>query len=245
VPISVPFVSNGCVAPFKDNLRKKTMALPAALAQLDADLDALANLFRDFAARSPASTAPGALTLTDECLLEGLLSHTWQAWNSFCRSCVIHSCMGSPDATGAMIAAHPQALSEELVAGAALDAKKRGVLPTYWGATVTSLRQEPTWGDTDVLQKILPRLQPTNAAKLVAAFSSVHDRAKAVQLIRNGAAHNHAENMAEILLLQSAYVAFRISHPVQALYWVEPSSGDFLITHALDALKDAALVAIS
>ena len=123
--------------------------------------------------------------------------------------------------------------------------RKEGVSPTYWGATVTSLRQEPTWGDPDVLQKILPRLQPTNAAKLVAAFSSVHDRAKAVQLIRNGAAHNHAENMAEILLLQSAYVAFRISHPVQALYWVEPSSGDFLITHALDALKDAALVAIS
>jgi hypothetical protein len=134
---------------------------------------------------------------------------------------------------------------EELVAGAALDAKKRGILPTYWGATVTSLRQEPTWGDTDVLQKILPRLQPANAAKLVAAFSSVHSRAKAIQLIRNGAAHSHSENMADILQMQSAYVAFRISHPVQALYWVEPLSGDFLITHALDALKDAALVAIS
>lgn len=221
------------------------MALPAALAQLDSDLDALVNLFRDFAAKGAASAASGTLTLTDECLLEGLLSRTWQAWNSFCRACVMDSCMGSPDATGTMIAAHPDALSEELVAGAALDAKRKGVLATYWGATVKSLRQEPTWGDTDVLQKILPRLQPTNGAKLVAAFSSVHDRAKAIQLIRNGAAHNHAENMAEILLLQSAYVAFRISHPVQALYWVEPSSGDFLITHALDALKDAALIAIS
>jgi hypothetical protein len=221
------------------------MALPSALAQLDSDLDALANLFRDFAARGATLAASGTLTLTDECLLEGLLSRTWQAWNSFCRTCVMDSCMGSPDATGTMIAPHPDALSEELVAGAALDAKRKGVLATYWGATVTSLRQEPTWGDTDVLQKILPRLGPTNVATLVAAFSFVHDRAKAIQLIRNCAAHNHAENMAEILLLQSAYVAFRISHPVQALYWVEPSSGDFLITHALDALKDAALIAIS
>lgn len=221
------------------------MALPAALAQLDSDLDAIANLFRDFAARSSASTVPGALALTDECLLEGLLSHAWQAWNTFCRSCVMDSCMGSPDATGAIIAAHPEALSEQLVAGAALDAKRKGNLPTYWGATLTSLRQEPTWGDTDVLQKIVPRLQPNNAAKLVAAFSSVHDRARAIQLIRNCAAHNHAENMAEVIQLQSAYVAFRISNPVQALYWVEPSSGDFLITHALDALKDAALGAIS
>jgi hypothetical protein len=64
-------------------------------------------------------------------------------------------------------------------------------------------------------------------------------------MIRNGSAHNHAENMADIVQLQSSYIAFRISHPVQALYWVEPSSGDFLITHALDALKDAALIAIS
>lgn len=221
------------------------MALPAALAQLDSDLDALANLFRDFAARGGALAASGTLTLTDECLLEGLLSRTWQAWNSFCRACVMNSCMGSPDATGAMIAAHPDALSEQLVAGAALHAKRKASLATYWGSTVTSRRQEPTWGDTDVLQRILPRLQPTNGAKLVAAFSTVHDRAKAIQLIRNGAAHNHAENMAEILLLQSAYVAFRISHPVQALYWVEPSSGDFLITHALDALRATALIAIS
>src|SRR5580704_6215244 len=98
------------------------MALPAALAQLDSDLDALVNLFRDFAAKGAASAASGPLTLTDECLLEGLLSRTWQAWNSFCRACVMDSCMGSPDATGTVIAAHPDALSEELVAGAALDA---------------------------------------------------------------------------------------------------------------------------
>lgn len=223
----------------------ETMALPAVLAQLNSDLDALASSFRDFAARSAASAASGTLTLEEESLLEGLLSHTWQAWNSFCRACVMDSCMGSADASGAMVPGHPDALSEELVAGAALDAKRKGVLPTYWGATVTSLRQEPTWGDTDVLQKILPRLQPANVAKLVAAFSSVHDRAKAIQLIRNGSAHNHAENMNDILLLQSAYVAFRISHPVQALYWIEPASGDFLITHAVDALRDAALLAVS
>jgi hypothetical protein len=37
--------------------------------------------------------------------------------------------------------------------------------------------------------------------------------------------------MADIVRLQSSYVAFRIIHPVQALYWVEPTSGDFLITH--------------
>jgi hypothetical protein len=132
------------------------MALPAALAQLEADLDALAILFKDFAGRNPAPIISAALPLADECLLEGLLSHAWQAWNSFCRSCVVSSCMGSLDATGAMVAAHPQALSEQLVSGAAIDAKKKPVVPTYWGTSNTSLRQEVTWGDTDVLQKSCP-----------------------------------------------------------------------------------------
>jgi hypothetical protein len=221
------------------------MALPAALAQLDLDLDALSVHFRDFAQTRPAIGAAGPISLLDECLLEGLLSHVWQAWNHFCRACVFSSCMGSPDATGAVVAAHPQALSEELVSGAAVLAKKTVKQLTYWGHVNSSLRQEPMWGDTDVLQRVLSRLQPSNAAKLLAAFSTAHGRAKAVQLIRNGAAHNHAENMADIVRLQSSYVAFRIIHPVQALYWVEPTSGDFLITHAIDALRDAAFVAIS
>lgn len=221
------------------------MALSAALAKLDLDLDALSVHFRDFAAARPVAGVPGTISLLDECLLEGLLSHVWQAWNRFCRTCVFSSCMGSADATGAVIAAHPQALSEELVSGAAIVARKTAAQPNYWGSVNTSMRQEPMWGDTDVLQRILTRLQPSNAAKLLAAFSTAHGRAKTVQIIRNGAAHNHAENMADIVKLQSSYVAFRIAHPVQALYWVEPASGDFLITHAIDALKDAALIAIS
>ena len=80
---------------------------------------------------------------------------------------------------------------------------------------------------------------------MLAAFSSAHSIAKAVQVIRNGAAHNHMQNLQEIGNLRSKYSVFPISHPTHAMFWVEPSSNDFLVTHAIDALKDAALIAIS
>jgi len=49
------------------------------------------------------------------------------------------------------------------------------------------LRAEPTWGDVDILHKILPKLRPDNYLQLLAAFSSITSSAKALQTIRNGA----------------------------------------------------------
>jgi hypothetical protein len=107
------------------------------------------------------------------------------------------------------------------------------------------LRAEPTWGDVDVLIKILSRLCPLNASKLLAAFSQLHPSAKALQLVRNGAAHNNPQNFADIQSLRSRYIVFPISHPTHALFWVEPSSKDFLATQAIQELKDVGLLAIS
>ena len=74
------------------------------------------------------------------------------------------------------------------------------------------------WGDADVLTNILTRLRPENSGNLLAAISTVHAKAKALQTIRNGAAHNHAQNLSEIQLLQSAYVAFPIAHPTHSMF---------------------------
>ena len=153
------------------------------------------------------------------------------------------SCTGTIDASGVPIAMLPDALSEAHVSAAAIQAKKNQ--PPYWGTTNNQLRSEPTWGDTDVLATLLTRLQPTNSPQLLAAFSTAHSWAKAVQVIRNGAAHNHHQNLAEIQHLSSSYVAFSIGHATHALFWVEPTSQDFLITKAMDALTNAALLAIS
>ena len=143
-----------------------------------------------------------------------------------------------------IIAALPDAASEAHVSGAAIRAKKQPN-PPYWGVPNTVLRAEPTWGDVDVLVKVLIRLRPANFAPLLAAFSSGHQSSKALQLIRNGAAHNHIQNLNDIQMLRSAYLVFPIGHPTHAMFWIDPKSSDFLITHAMQELKEAGFAAIT
>ncbi|MEO6665639.1 MAG: hypothetical protein ABIO65_02545, partial [Nitrospiria bacterium] len=183
-------------------------------------------------------------SVLDECLLEGVLSRVWQAWCNFCRSCVIESCVGTIDGAGAIIEALPDAASDAHVSGAAIRAKQ-GANPPYWGHTNTLLRAEPTWGDVDVLAKVLPRLRPTNFNQLLAAFSSGHPSAKALRLIRNGAAHCNAQSLGEIQTLRSLYIVFPIGHPTHALFWIEPRSKDFLVTRAIEELRDVGFAAVS
>jgi hypothetical protein len=80
---------------------------------------------------------------------------------------------------------------------------------------------------------------------MLAAFSSGSRYAKALQSIRNGAAHNHVQNLSDILRLRSAYLVFPIGHPTHAMFWIEPRSQDFLVTNAIDELREASLTAIS
>lgn len=157
---------------------------------------------------------------------------------------MIDSCIGTVTKTGTQVVALPSAESEAHVSGAAIRAKQLKKDP-WSGAPNSILRAEPTWGDVDVLVTILVRLRPNNAAQLLAAFSSCHSSAKAIQLIRNGAAHNHNQNLAEIQSLGSAYLVFPIIHPTHAMFWINPKSSNFLIIHAIQDLIDTGLAAIS
>jgi hypothetical protein len=219
------------------------MALDPALTRLVTEFDLLSRHLRDFAGTKPTLNSPLHFSLLDECLLEGLLSHAWQAWGSFCRTCVVDSCVGTVTRTGIIIAALPNAASEAHVSGAAIRAKTQPH-PPYWLAPNTVLRAEPTWGDVDVLVKVVSRLRPGNYTQLLAAFSSGHRSARALQLIRNGAAHNHVQTLNDINTLRTNYIVFPLNHPTHAMFWIEPNSGDFLVTHAMQELKDSALAAI-
>lgn len=221
------------------------MTLYAAWVRFADEAATLSTHFRDFAASGPLISGSSRFSVPDECLIEGLLSRAWQSWGSFWRTCVIDSCLGTVDGTGAAVLSHPFALSEAHVSGAAIRCKGRSAAIPYWGATNTTLRIEPTWGDVDVLTRLLPRLGSANSPQLVAAASSASQSAKALQYIRNAAAHTNPQTMAEVLAIRSRYVMFPVSHPVQALYWTEPSVSDFLITASLDDLVDCALSAIS
>jgi hypothetical protein len=221
------------------------MPLEAALTEFDCDVATLVQHFRKFAATKPALSSPAAFSFVDECLLEGLLSRAWQSWCTFSRRCVVESCLGSTTSAGLAVPGVHGVTTEAEVSGAAR-AARRNPNPPYWGsAPNTELRLEPTWGDVDVLNSILTRLNPSNATQLLAAFSEGHESAKALQAIRNAAAHNHNQSIAEIRRMSSAFIAFPISHPTHALFWITPTSKDFLITHSLADLCDVGAAAVA
>jgi hypothetical protein len=60
-----------------------------------------------------------------------------------------------------------------------------------------------------------------------------------------GQAHTNVQSLGEVLGLRSRYIVFPIGHPTHALFWIDPSSKDFLATQAIEELKDAAVSAIS
>ncbi len=220
------------------------MHLYDVLTQLADEFDVLSTHLRDFTKTRVSISSPASFTLKDECILEGLLSRVWQAWGGFCRSCVVESCLGTTDGAGAVVMKHVSAFSESHVSGAAIQAKSKSAVH-IWGSTNTILRIEPTWGDVDVLTKIIPRLGPANQGQLLAAFSAGSQSAKALQFIRNAAAHNNQQTMLDVLNIRSRYLTFPVTHPIQALYWIEPGSKDFLVLNAIDDLLDVGLAAIS
>jgi hypothetical protein len=219
------------------------MALSVVWTTFEQALDSQSAHLQGFAAAKTIASSSD-FSFLDECLLEGLLSRVWQTWNGFCRSCLVESCVGTTNVNGAAVPGLPSAASEAHVSGAAIIAKRTPTGP-FWGTTNTVLRNEPIWGDIDVLVRVLSRLRPSNSTRMLAGFSSSHPSAKALQLIRNAAAHNHAQNMSEVLTLRSSYVVFPIVHPIQALFWTEPGSRDFLVMNVINDLKAAGWIAIS
>jgi len=221
------------------------MALQDAFDRLTFNLDWQATFLRDFSSNKKGIGSASDFTLQDECFIEGLLSRVWQSWCKFCRSCVIESCMGTVNGQGKAIAALPHAFTEQHVSGAAIRANRKSAKPPYWGSPNALLRAEPTWGDVDVLANVLPKLKPTNSIELLSAFSSGYQSAKALQVIRNGAAHEHSQSFGEIQKLRSRYVVFPIGHPTHAMFWIDPSSKDFLALKAIDELREVGSAAIS
>ena len=213
------------------------MSLPSILAAFNADISPLEVEIGVFVRGRPSPGLRSTFALRDECVLEGILSRVWQVWCKFCRDSIFESLLGTSTVSGTMIPRHPAALSAEHVSAAAINASKSRQPEKYWGAKNDSLRREPTWGDVDVLTDIVSRLSPLNAGQLLAAYSASWASAKALRTIRNASAHFNAQSMTEVQNLGTSYVTYPILHPTHAMFWAEPVSGDFLVTHAIHNLK--------
>ncbi len=170
--------------------------------------------------------------------LEGILSTLWQSWNRYCRHVVMASCLGCDTKTlGSIVGVHP---SEPVIAYIAKK-QQNGVAPSTV-STLTLTRLEPTWGDMAKLMQIITALAPVNAPQLLAAFGNV-PRIAHIQTIRNATAHRNTQAMDAISAWQASYVAKRVRHPLESLFWMDPNVGKYLVLARIDDMSQAAFMA--
>ncbi|MBV1929104.1 MAG: hypothetical protein KUG81_06285 [Gammaproteobacteria bacterium] len=85
------------------------------------------------------------------------------------------------------------------------------------GKVIQYLRQEPTWGNPDVLLTAIPVLSPANSDDLMSGFGLPVYAPKHIQTVRNACAHLNAETMADVRSLLVFYRGSGLSHPLDIL----------------------------
>ena len=166
--------------------------------------------------------------------LEGWLSELWQAWCKFCRITVISSCTGcSTQAAGNIVAVQP---GRGEVSYISINQKK-GKAPGKHGVN-NSMHLEPTWGHIDRLIDVIQALTPGNSKSLLGGFGTV-PQIDEIRIIRNAAAHRNIQTEKTVLAISANYKATVISHPVEALLWLDPSTGRTLVQARMDDMRIA------
>jgi hypothetical protein len=84
------------------------------------------------------------------------------------------------------------------------------------------MRQQPTWGDVNVLVSAIPRLGIHNDSTLLSAFGSSLYGPIHLQKVRNACAHINSETMNDLRSLAAYYVSRQLNHPTEVMWWSEP-----------------------
>lgn len=152
-------------------------------------------------------------------LSHALVSDVWQNWCLFCREVVICSCAGSITRTGHQIPPRPSVNRWKRIAYEANQARKGK--PLRPGCEISSMRQEPTWGDQSILLSAIPVLAPANSSTLLSGFGLPVYAPKHIQVVRNSSAHTNSETISGVRQILPLYTGTNFSHPLDILWWDE------------------------
>lgn len=174
-------------------------------------------------------------------LQEGLVSSLWQAWNLFCREAIIQSAVGAVTSTGAATISSLRGRNASEVAYCARELAQGR--PVAQVKALSTLRQEPTWGDVSKAVQIVTGLGCSNQSSLATGLAgtvSIRD----LQTCRNACAHINSETLNEVAKCRVRYAASSFRHPSDMIVWVDPNSSDFLWMLWCEDLKVASEIAI-
>lgn len=172
----------------------------------------------------------------------GLISETWQAWNSFCRSVILASLQGTTSACGVAVSSTYSNNTVDEIRFAAMRAAQ--------GNSTNILRPlsgdhlEPTWGDLGKANTIIGALAPSNRSQLQSAFGSsvlLTD----FQKLRNACVHISSDRLDDIRHMQVRYSSNRFLHPSDCIYWVDPKTKDYSWVSWTDEMKLVAKAAVA
>lgn len=155
-------------------------------------------------------------------LTEGLISDLWQDWNNFSRTVLLMSCQGCVTRNAAKIQRRNCDNSWQRIGYEAKRASQDK--PAIRGSVNRSRRQEPTWGDTGKLLKIIQGINPTNKSKLISAFGLSVSGPTHLQLVRNACAHKNEETIEAVRKISIHYISQPPQHPSELVWRLQKKS---------------------
>lgn len=175
--------------------------------------------------------------------LEGTLSDAWQAYCNFVRQLAIRSSTGCTTSNGAVHAASIVPANWQRASYIACRATNKAKIKP--AAVNSTMRLEPTWGDTNKIIAIISALSPGNATTLIGHLAGGLPGPKHCQIVRNACAHRNHQTKAEVEALAPAYIAARIRQPTDAMSWRDPVTNQFAFLSWIDDMRTIADGAIS
>ena len=164
-----------------------------------------------------------------------LLSAVWQNWCRFCRSVIMLSCTGTVTRSGRVVRPRIGTNTWMRISYEAKQANYGNTIHPY--RALNFMRQEPTWGDQNLLLRAIPVLSPCNARSLTMGFGISTYAPRHIQIVRNACFHINHESVSEVRNILTYYIGRGLCHPIDIMWWIEPSSKADAILFWLDELE--------
>ena len=157
-------------------------------------------------------------------LQAGLVLSLWQIWCVFCRETLIGSAHGIATKSGHATSRYAGMSEMEIAYVARELAHGRTVRKVK---TLAGVYLEPTWGDLSKINRIATGIGSTNHEQLADAFGAgiaILD----LQRVRNASAHINRDTIGEVKAARVRYAGTVFAHPSDMMFWIDPSSNDYL-----------------
>lgn len=157
-------------------------------------------------------------------LQEGLLSHLWQSWNLFCRDIVISSAQGANTNAGLLTTSPYSGLTEPEITFVSQQLSRNHAIGTI--RPLSGRHFEPTWGDSEKINRISVGIAASNSSSLASAFGGmllISD----LQKCRNACAHLNLESLAAVTNVRVRYDDTSLRHPSEMMFWSDTDTKDF------------------